>query len=76
VYKGDAATTTNAYGRLDYALPARGLEVIASGVFSPREDDPLHRLVSPPDPASDHRLVWVDLRRPQQHTPLSPATRP
>jgi hypothetical protein len=54
-------TTTDGFGRADYVLPCVGLEVVASGVFWPAAGDPLAWLVSEPDPASDHRLVWVDV---------------
>ncbi|WP_301548414.1 endonuclease/exonuclease/phosphatase family protein [Micromonospora sp. C95] len=56
--------------RVDYLLPSRGLPVRATGVFWPVPGDPLFRLVGDYDPAlpggfptSDHRLVWLDLRR-------------
>jgi hypothetical protein len=55
---------THGFGRLDYALPSKGLKVAATGVFWPAKKDPLHRLVSDSDPSSDHRLVWVDLELP------------
>jgi hypothetical protein len=55
---------TASFGRLDYVLPCRELEVVESGVFWPAPDDPLRHLVDAPDPASDHHLVWVDLRVP------------
>lgn len=57
--------TTAGFGRADYVLPCVGLRVGASGVFWPAADDPLSVLVSEPDPASDHRLVWVDVATPQ-----------
>ena len=44
--------------RVDYILPSAGLEVVDSGVFWPMQNDPLAYL----NEASDHRLVWVDLR--------------
>lgn len=44
--------------RLDYALPSRNVEVVGSGVFWPRADEPGHDWAA----ASDHRLVWVDIR--------------
>jgi len=53
-------TRTSKWGRIDYVLPSRGLEVMASGIFWPAPGDPLHRLVAG-DASSDHRLVWVDL---------------
>lgn len=46
--------------RVDYALPTAGLEVTGSGVARRLPDDPLSRL----DDASDHFLVWVDVRAP------------
>jgi SSS family transporter len=42
--------------RIDYVLPSTGLEVIDAGVASGPEFAPLD------DIASDHYLVWVDLR--------------
>jgi endonuclease/exonuclease/phosphatase family metal-dependent hydrolase len=47
--------------RVDYVLPSAGLEVLDSGVFWPAaEEDPEgHELA---DRASDHRMVWVDVR--------------
>ena len=48
--------------RLDYVLPSKNLEIVASGVFWPENTDSLFRLVGTfPFPSSDHRLVWVDL---------------
>ena len=44
--------------RADYVLPCRDLEVVASGVFWPRPHEPGHDWLQ----ASDHRLVWIDLR--------------
>jgi endonuclease/exonuclease/phosphatase family metal-dependent hydrolase len=55
---------TTGFGRIDYVLPSRELEVLESGVFWPAAGDPLRSLVDEPDPASDHHLVWVDLRVP------------
>ncbi len=47
--------------RVDYVLPSANLEVLGSGVFWPRRDDPLSRLTGEyPFPGSDHRLVWID----------------
>ncbi len=60
----ERATTGFAEGaRIDYVLPSTGLEVLGGGVMWP---DPAE------DPegearalkASDHRLVWIDLRPP------------
>lgn len=61
-YPGDKATRTAGFGRLDYVLPSRDLPVAKSGVFWPGPDSQLARLASKPDPASDHHLVWVDIR--------------
>ena len=49
--------------RADYVLPSRSMEIRDAGVFWPESDDPLFRLVGTyPFPASDHRLVWLDVR--------------
>ena len=61
-YPGDVRTQTSPFGRIDYVLPSRDLEVTGSGVWYPRADDPLRALVAAPDPASDHALTWVDVR--------------
>ena len=55
---------TSKFGRIDYCLPSRGLKLAGSGVFWPKPDDPLYRLVSDPEPASDHYAVWIDLVLP------------
>lgn len=44
--------------RLDYALPSVGFTLVESGVFWPPPDAAGASLVE----ASDHRLVWVDVR--------------
>jgi len=44
--------------RVDYVLPSRSLRVANSGVFWPSPREPDGALVE----ASDHRLVWVDIR--------------
>lgn len=44
--------------RVDYVLPSKTLEVVDSGVFWPAPDEPGAELAS----ASDHRLVWIDVR--------------
>ena len=58
--------------RADYVLPRVGLRITGSGVFWPVRADPLSRLTGVFDPqwsavggfpTSDHRLVWIDLRR-------------
>jgi hypothetical protein len=61
-YTGDKRTQTTSFGRVDYVLPSRDLEVTGSGVWYPGHDDPLRALVTPPDPASDHALVWIDVK--------------
>ncbi len=51
--------------RADYVLPSKGLRITGSGVFWPVRSDPLYRLTGnfPFVPTSDHREVWVDVRR-------------
>lgn len=50
--------------RADYVLPSKGFRIIDSAVFWPTTTDPLFRLTGNfPFPSSDHRLVWVDVRR-------------
>lgn len=44
--------------RVDYALPSADLTVAGSGVYWPAQGEPGSELLS----ASDHRLVWVDIR--------------
>jgi endonuclease/exonuclease/phosphatase family metal-dependent hydrolase len=60
-YPGDKATPTSDFGRVDYALPGKGLTLKDCGVFWPAPDDPLHKLVAERESSSDHRLVWVDV---------------
>lgn len=50
----------NAVGnlRVDYVLPSTGFSIVKSGVVWPKPGEPLSTEVR----ASDHRLVWVDLR--------------
>ena len=66
-HKGDAAHDTSdfsgdEYGnlRVDYVLPSKGLEVVDGGVYWPVGNEPGAEAVK----ASDHRLVWLDLRLP------------
>ena len=47
--------------RVDYLLPGRGLEAVDGGVFWPSEDEDPEGLALA-KAASDHRLVWLDLR--------------
>ena len=56
-----AAHTAEWAMRADYVLPSTSLEVKGSGVFWPKPDDPLFRLIKDRKSSSDHRLVWVDL---------------
>lgn len=49
--------------RVDYVLPSSDLSVIAAGVVDPRPGaDPI--IARAAEAASDHRLVWVDVRWP------------
>ena len=51
--------------RADYVLPRKNLRILDSAVFWPLQSDPLFRLTGVfPFPSSDHRLVWVDVKRP------------
>ncbi|RMH15814.1 MAG: endonuclease/exonuclease/phosphatase family protein [Acidobacteria bacterium] len=63
-YGGDKSLLTARFGRADYVLPSRDLEVRGAGVFWPPPGDPLRRLVDGEAAASDHHLVWVDLAWP------------
>lgn len=63
-YPGDKTTRTNSFGRIDYVLPCRELLVRDAGVFWPPPGDATYPLVSEPDPASDHYLVWADVTLP------------
>jgi hypothetical protein len=66
VLRGVATTGWDGGRRIDYVLPSRGLEVVGGGVFAPPAGGP------DPDPAdltlaelaSDHHMVWLDLRMP------------
>lgn len=55
--------------RADYVLPSKRLTVRDAGVYWLTSADPLFtRLVGTfPFPASDHRLVWVDVRTGRAH---------
>jgi len=63
-YAGPKGVPTASFGRADYALPCDGLSLVASGVFWPSPDDPLHALVAQRESSSDHRLVWVEVKLP------------
>jgi len=62
------ATRANTAGflggvRVDYLLPSAYMEVLDGGVFNPDStSDPSG--VALADRASDHRLVWIDVRWP------------
>lgn len=65
-HSGNPALDTTLYDaigglRLDYVLPAAGLEVISSGVLWPAEEDPLTEDLGL---ASRHFPVWVDIALP------------
>jgi 3-phytase/alkaline phosphatase D len=64
----DFADTTPGNLRADYVLPSQNLEITDAGVFWPKSDDPLFRLVGDFNPnlpggfpSSDHRLVSADV---------------
>jgi endonuclease/exonuclease/phosphatase family metal-dependent hydrolase len=63
-HRGDPAEDTGAFGprtgnlRVDYVLPSLGFDVVDSGVFWPPAGAPGSDWVG----ATDHRMVWVDLR--------------
>ncbi|WP_109507976.1 endonuclease/exonuclease/phosphatase family protein [Nocardioides speluncae] len=60
----DFADTAPGNLRADYVLPSTGFRIVDSRVFWPTTTDPLFRLTGNfPFPSSDHRLVWVDVRR-------------
>lgn len=48
--------------RVDYVLPSKfGFRVISQGIFWPKENTSLYRLIQNRKNSSDHRLVYVDL---------------
>ena len=53
---------TSNFGRIDYVLPSVGIEILDTGIFWPKPSDSLSALVAGDRAASDHRLVWVDVR--------------
>ena len=73
LHQGDPAEDTADFAdwevgnlRLDYVLPSVDLPLEDSGVFWPESTDPAFAWVGTyPFPASDHRLVWVDVSVPQ-----------
>jgi endonuclease/exonuclease/phosphatase family metal-dependent hydrolase len=48
--------------RVDYVLPSVDFDVVDSGVFWPKAEDAAAAWLA----GSDHRLVWVDLRRAER----------
>jgi 3-phytase len=61
----DFADTAPGNLRADYVLPRKSLRIVDSAVFWPVQSDPLFRLTGVfPFPSSDHRLVWIDVRKP------------
>ncbi|MGI9519211.1 MAG: endonuclease/exonuclease/phosphatase family protein [Pirellulaceae bacterium] len=63
-HSGDPAQDTGDFNdkftgnlRIDYCLPALGLEIADCGVFWPADDEDGHEL----NDASDHHLVWIDV---------------
>lgn len=57
-----ASTHTADWGmQADYILPSTSLTCVDSGVFWPKKEHPLSRLIKDRSSSSDHRLVWLDL---------------
>jgi len=54
------------FGRIDYTLCSKNLNVKSSGVYWPTSDDPTAKLVSDRRYSSDHRMVWVDIAWPSK----------
>ena len=66
-HKGDPAADTGDFNdkytgnmRIDYVLPSANLKIVDSGVFWPTSDLPSSDWVD----VSDHRMVWVTVRKP------------
>lgn len=63
-HRGDPAHDTSQFGsssgnlQLDYVLPSLGFRILGSGVFWPAPGQPRADWAE----ASDHRMVWLDLR--------------
>lgn len=71
-HRGNAAMDTSQFSpksvgnlRVDYCLPSANIAVAGSGVFWPEPDSPGADLVE----ATDHRLVWCDLKIATKETP-------
>ncbi len=58
----DWADPTPGNLRVDYILPARGLDVVDHGVLWPEGEGDGPLPLSIVEEASDHRLIWIDLR--------------
>ncbi len=58
---GYKAFRSHNFGRLDYVLPSKDLTVAGTGVFWPKKGTAERALIDPPNEASDHRLVWLDV---------------
>jgi hypothetical protein len=54
----DFSETSSGNLRLDYVLPSTNLEIVDGGVYWPSSSSPEFAL----NEASDHKLVWLDLR--------------
>lgn len=65
--RGDPRHDTGGFGgqsgnlRVDYVLPSRDLDIVRSGVFWPRSTEPDAAIID----ATDHHMVWIDVRRPR-----------
>lgn len=57
--------------RVDYVLPTHDWTVVDAGVFWPAKDEPGHDWID----ASDHRLVWADLKYEVQPGESAPKKR-
>lgn len=64
-HRGNAAYDTGDFNdetvgnlRIDYVLPSKNLELVASGVFWPAKNESGYEL----NDASDHHLVWIDIQ--------------
>lgn len=50
--------------RVDYVLPSDSLKIKGSGIFWPTDGDAGVELVKQRSASSDHRLVWLDIEKP------------
>lgn len=66
VLRGVATTDWDGGRRIDYVLPSRGLEVVGGGVHAPPAGGPApdSTAAALAERASDHHMVWLDLRLP------------